>query len=868
VLARDLPSPRQRVASLDGSWSFWPDVTGRLPTGPGAPFVAVDEREQALGSARTAIVPSPWQALFEDLRVWAGSAWYEKRFDVDEVWRDRVVRLCFGAIDYFCSVWVNGREVGEHEGGYLPFALDVTDFVRPGGSNTVTVRVLDVGPGQVVGPFPFAEIPHGKQSWYGPIGGIWQSAWVEARGADLIEGAVVHADPASGTLRVRFRGTEALRYRVVDIDGREVTRGKAEGPSFETAVAEPTPWHPDRPAFYELELESSDDRWSTTFGFRVVGTDDGIVTVNGEPVYLLGALDQDYWPGSIATPPSDEALDREMRLTRELGLNLLRCHIKPPTPAYLDAADRAGILVWCEPPSWISLTADAGRRARDTISGMVERDANHPSLVAWSIVNEGWGVDLTGNAEDRAWLADTFDWAKALDPTRLWVDNSACPPTVHAGSDLNDFHLYRAVPEQLPSWRRWTTGWARDAGRTYRATDGARVGVEPRILSEFGIWGLPDVDDLVDESGNDPWWFDTGGDTADAIVRPKGVRGRFDEWGLAEIFGSWHAFVRESQKHQFEGLRAEIEELRLHPEIAGYVITELSDVHWEANGILTLRRDRKAFHDRFEEMNAQTVVIGRPEHTRYRSGERAVIHVAVVSPLPLPDTRVGWTIADLGLDGTIAPPGPITFDVPTIDSPIAVTVSLDLVVADASRTVRSSTILWLFPDEAANRSSDVVIASRWDAVADRVAEGGRAVVIATDDEALPDEGGVRLDRWDEDDDATGWFRSAGLGWLHPRVTDGLALGPRVDLAFLGITPQHRLRGYGPERRSDVLAGHHLGWIRDVTASIAGFRHGDGAGIVCTFPLLEVHGRDPVATALLDRLVALAGDGSFSPETEL
>jgi beta-galactosidase/beta-glucuronidase len=164
MLARDLPSPRQRVASLDGAWAFWPDLTGRLPTGPGAPFVPVDERRRALGDPRSAMVPSPWQALFDDLRSWAGTAWYEKRFDVDGVWGDRGVRLCFGAIDYFCSVWVNGREVGEHEGGYLPFALDVTDAVRTGGPNTVTVRVLDVGPGQEVGWFPFAEIPHGKQS--------------------------------------------------------------------------------------------------------------------------------------------------------------------------------------------------------------------------------------------------------------------------------------------------------------------------------------------------------------------------------------------------------------------------------------------------------------------------------------------------------------------------------------------------------------------------------------------------------------------------------------------------------------------------------------------------------------------------------
>jgi hypothetical protein len=643
--------------------------------------------------------------------------------------------------------------------------------------------------------------------------------------------------------------------------------GTAEGPAFETAIVDATPWQPARPVLYTLELATSDDRWSTTFGFRDVGTDAGMVTINGEPVYLLGALDQDYWPATIATPPSDEALDREMRLAQELGLNLLRCHIKPPAPAYLDAADRAGVLVWCEPPSWISLTPDARRRATDTIAGMVERDANHPSLLAWSIVNEGWGVDLTGGAEDRAWLADTFAWAKALDDSRLWVDNSACPPTSHARSDLNDFHLYRAVPDQLASWRRWTTGWAKDAGRTYRP-DGSRSGEEPRVLSEFGIWGLPDPGGLHDEARDEPWWFDNGGDTPDAIVRPSGVRDRFDDWGLGEVFGSWDGFVRQSQEHQFEGLKAEIEDLRLHPEIAGYVITELTDVHWEANGLLDLRRNRKAFHERFKEVNAEMVLIGRPEHTRYRSGESAVVHVEVASPRPVPDVRVAWKIASLGLDGIALPAEPITFDVPALNAPVAATVSFELLGSGASGSVRNSTVLWLFPDEPATRSSDVMVASSWDEVEERIEAGGRAVVIATDDGALPDGGGVSLDPWDTDDDANGWFRSAGLGWLHPRLTDGLPLGPRVDLAFLGITPQHRLRGYGPEHRSDLLAGHFLGWIRDVTASIAGFRHGHGAGIVCTFPLLRSQGRDPVAAALLDRLVEIAGDRRFSPKTEL
>lgn len=860
-VAGDLPSPRQGVASLDGSWRFWPDLHRRLPTGPGAPFVTREERDLVLGPPRTAIVPAPWQAQFDDLRLWAGTAWYERDFDVTEAWRRRRVRLCFGAVDYFCTVWVNGREAGEHEGGFLPFAVDVTDLVRLGAPNTVTMRVLDVGPDDQDGPFPFAAIPHGKQSWYGPIGGLWQGAWIEARGTDLIEGARVLADADSGLIRVTARGAMPLRHRVLDPRGREVVSGAASA-AFEAIVPDAIAWRPGAGAVYTLELATAHDRWATTFGFRDVSSRDGRVVIGDDLVYLTGALDQDYWDGTIATPPSDEALSRQLTLARELGLNLLRCHLKPPTPAYLDAADRAGMLVWSELPSWISLSG-ARSRVITTLEGMIERDANHPSLIAWTIVNEGWGTDLASRSEDRAWLAEVYERGKRLDPTRLWVDNSACPPTFHVRSDINDFHLYRSIPDQLGSWQAWTAAWSANDVRTFSPHgDAMSSGQEPRVLSEFGVWGLPDVDDAPP-----PWWFETGADLPGDVTRPAGVRERFETWGLRDVFGSWQAFIRQSQEHQFEGLKAEIEDLRLHPELGGYVITELTDVHWEANGLLDLHRHPKAFHDRLRQVTGQTIVVARPRLTRYRSGERATVDVVVASPKGHVERPVSWEAPTLGLRGAVDAPAAVTFEVPALDRPTAVVLSFRA-GHDHGDPITNTTTLWLFPDVPSEPPAEVAITSRWADIAEDVAGGGRAVVIAADDDALPDDGGIRLDRWGEDDDATGWIRSTGLGWLHPRLSDGLALGPRVDLAFLGITPTRRLRGFGPEQRSDVLAGHLLGWVRDVTATIGGFRHGAGLGIICTFPLLDSDSRDPVANALIDRLAHLASDPRFAPRTAL
>jgi hypothetical protein len=192
------------------------------------------------------------------------------------------------------------------------------------------------------------------------------------------------------------------------------------------------------------------------------------------------------------------------------------------------------------------------------------------------------------------------------------------------------------------------------------------------------------------------------------------------------------------------------------------------------------------------------------------------------------------------------------------------------------REVNSDLVrLSLSSDRRGDRPPGVALAAAWREVAGHVERGGRAVLVATEPDALPLGLGLRLEQWGDVDDplepsvyASGWIRSTGLGWLHPRVTDGLALGPRVDMAFAGLCPEEVILGYEPRDAADVLAGHYLGWIHRVTATIGMFRHGRGAGIVCTFPLLSRDGADPVATALLDRLARIAASPAFRPRKEL
>ena len=174
--------------SLDGQWEFAIDPERRL-----------DPAALAHVERRPILVPGPWQAQFADLRDYTGVAWYRRKFrwsePEDSGETAGVHLLCFGAVDYFATVWINGVEVGEHEGGYLPFELAVTSALRLDEENELVLRVIDPGSDadSDLG-FPFAEIPHGKQSWYGPIGGIWQSVFLERRAVDHLRAVRVSPD--------------------------------------------------------------------------------------------------------------------------------------------------------------------------------------------------------------------------------------------------------------------------------------------------------------------------------------------------------------------------------------------------------------------------------------------------------------------------------------------------------------------------------------------------------------------------------------------------------------------------------------------------------------------------------------------------
>lgn len=282
---------RKRI-SLDGQWQFQIDPAGGYDV-------------SAIHQWREIHVPSPWQAQCADLRHTSGVGWYRRTFTVDAANSDetQVMMLCFGAVDYQTIVWVNGQRVGEHEGGYLPFEFDIGAVVQAG-ENEVIVRVADPTDDPLRWPtYPFSEIPHGKQSWYGPVSGIWQSVYWEARSWLYLRN--LHLTPlvTEQAIEITVRCSDVdlpaeaqIQLRVIDPAGALVvaetlTNGNAIQLGMGTAPLQL--WSPAAPALYTvtatLQVNGEVlDEVSATCGFRTVEARAGRIYLNGEPLYLRG----------------------------------------------------------------------------------------------------------------------------------------------------------------------------------------------------------------------------------------------------------------------------------------------------------------------------------------------------------------------------------------------------------------------------------------------------------------------------------------------------------------------------------------------------------------------------------------------------
>ena len=902
----------QRVELEDG-WEFLVDPSGRM----------LYEVARQAADWRKARVGLSWNVQFEDLREYMGAAWYRAPFELPAFRDTRHVLLKFGAVDYFCEVFLNGLSIGTHEGGYTPFSFEITKAIHPG-LNELMIRVIDppMNEAENRALFPemmYNEIPHGKQNWYVQNSGIWQGVRLELCPAIYIERLdvtprvtgdfVVEARLAGLGLSAdngAFARKVELAVRAFDKSGRCVSDKRSPlDPSahvmkVEGRISEPLLWSPASPDLYTITAELTGAvsyRRRTRFGFRSFEAKDGELYLNAEPFYMRAALDQDFYPETIHTPTSLEFVRDMMLKAKRLGINLLRCHLKVAHPVYLDVADEVGMLIWTELPSWSDcwfpsdhFSSMAAVRADRMFWEILIRDWNHPSIVLQTIMNESWGINLK-DASQRQWLRATFDRIKdLLRPLgRLVVDNSPCEGNFHLKSDIEDFHQYYSMPDHLELWDRWLAELAGRPDWTFSPYgDADRTGQEPLLVSEFGNWGLPRL------PNNLPWWFNISfGERG--VTRPAGVLDRFHDYGFDKIFSSFNELAEETQRHQFMSLKYEIESIRSHESLRGYVITGITDVHWEVNGLLDMWRNEKVYVDDLSKIQGDDLVACRlPAYSFYEKSKIDIpVFISHFSSGDLSGTVLRWNtswgetrscpIVDSILSGSVIKIPAIEISLPAVKKAIAHRLELELRDRNGNRLAENSYILPVLPAKSRNNGTRVVLGKGChslasaliqqgitvdststptalmisgqydDLAAEHLQNGGRLLLLAQTEAALPSHWPLKIALRSGTELDGRWFSN--FNWI--RCEEGpfseLPFTPILGFESAAVAPAYVIRGLAPEQFHNVMSGITYGWLNNNCALACQLKIGAGTLFITTYRF-KAYGADPYATELLNSTI--------------
>ncbi len=563
---------REAWRNLNGEWRFAFDSEDSgeergWPTDPrgldGAIVVPFCPESRCSGVGHTDFLPA---------------VWYHRRFAVPAEWEGMRVVLHFGAVDYECTVWVNGRRVGEHTGGSVSFALDITDALRAG-ENDLVVRARDDVRSDVQASGKQSTKLHSWGCYYTRVTGIWQTVWLEARPRVAIDSVQVVADLDGMRLVVapRFsRVAGGVEFQATVLaEGSEVGRIRepmTNGVPLSIVLAESRPWSPGDPFLYDLRLELVEgdrvvDSVASYAGLRKFHVEENRFYLNNDAVFLRFVLDQGFHPEGVWTAPSDEELRGDIERAQRLGFNGARLHQKVFEERFHYWADRLGYLTWGEFPDWGNAASFANPQGvlnfRREWGDAVERDRNHPSIVAWTPFNETeWAARERPEIHRRA-LEDTVQLTRALDSTRPVNDSSgyvhACPDT-----DIYTVHDYEQDPEAF---------WSHYAELGPEKREGFHVNL-PELSVPYA--GQPYV---VDEYGG-TWW---------AEDQDKGEGGAGSNQTVSWGYGN----APRSKEEVYRRIEGLTKVLTNHPHIAGFCYTQLTDVEQEQNGLYTYDRRLK-----------------------------------------------------------------------------------------------------------------------------------------------------------------------------------------------------------------------------------------------------------------------------------
>lgn len=551
---------RSRFQLLNGIWEFSFDVD-TFDQNILVPFV-YQSKKSGIG-------------IEEDHEV----VWYRRNFCLEEKTEEwKRVLLKFGAVDYETLVYVNGSYVGNHIGGHSSFALDITDYVHAG-ENELKIKVIDGLE---------TDKPRGKQSWtgeafgcwYTATTGIWQDVWVEYTGDIYVKRIKVTPDLEKNVAFCEVflsdnRKCEVSIHSVVDALGKEepLDLGTSilhcENGYGKSYIAFPDLDHKRDDYIWSLHNpnliyvtakvkagEVTTDEVMTYFGMRSVEYNNNKFYINGHACMQRLVLDQGYWPDTLLTPPDDAALVEDIRMTKELGFNGVRMHQKIESPKFYYWADRMGLLVWGELPSCYCYTDNTVKRTSNEMIEFLERDFNHPSIVAWVPINESWGVrNVRKDIMQQNYQNMMIFLIKSLDPTRHVSGNDGWEQTEH--TDILTLHDYSLMPSTMHMYDDMEN-------IIYGATEqrptlviGQRYKGQPIMMTEYG--------GVAFSAKDEGWGYYGKADSEEAFLNR-----------IAPIT----EFLIKSRK------------------FAGFCYTQLTDVMQEQNGLLYVDRRPKVSTER------------------------------------------------------------------------------------------------------------------------------------------------------------------------------------------------------------------------------------------------------------------------------
>lgn len=510
------------------------------------------------------LVPYPIESAISGVKKRVSeneNLWYKRTFKIPTFWSNKRILLNFEACDWETIVWVDGKEAGKHRGGYDPFSFDITHYLGDQKIHELLVCVWD--------PTDKGTQPRGKQVssprgiWYTPTTGIWQTVWIEPVNESYISSFRTITDADNGNITfltdVINPGINTLVFTVKK-DGKTIAsvNGKCEQ-EISVKIDNPLLWSPENPFLYDITIELKNgsktiDRATSYTGIRKISlgkTVDGFtrMLLNNKFIYQNGPLDQGFWPDGIYTPPTEKAMVYDLQMTKKMGFNMLRKHVKVENRIFYYWCDKLGLMVWQDMPSgdkYITAKEPDIEKSKEAIDQyefelkrMIETKYNHPSIIMWVPFNEGWGQFET--ARITQFIAD-------FDPSRLV--NSASGWTDRGTGSVNDIHHYPEPVIQPAEEKRAI------------------------VLGEFGGLGLP-VQGHTWEQKN--WGYRNMEDSLQLFIK------------FEQYYDQVHSFVKEN------GLSASI-------------YTQTTDVETETNGLMTYdRKINKMGVENIFKVNSKTI---------------------------------------------------------------------------------------------------------------------------------------------------------------------------------------------------------------------------------------------------------------------